>query len=206
MTEPSLRAEIFVPTPEIVSAVVEHCSQHRPWFSDWAWENPDRRAITTTHIAKLYAEMQRGEGFLWSIWRGADLVGIINIRDTEYRTNASCHFIFFDRRLADKRDLCLALIAWCFDKLELHRLSVEIPTYARALVKFARKLGFRYEAENRQPYTHKDERLEPLGLAKAYIGSRRFQATLYEGQWHDALLLSLFREEFDLGRRESQSS
>ena len=149
------------------------------------------------HLAQLYYAMSQGTGMLWGVWRDATIVGIINIGDIVPRTDGRCHFIFFDHKLADKRALCLSLMAWAFERFELHRLSAEIPTYARALAKFARKLGFRYEAEGREPYTHKDEHLEPLGLAKAYVGSRRFQATLYEGAWHDLLLLSVTREEFD---------
>lgn len=205
----TLRAELLLlPTPDTIHQIVEHCNDHRPWFADHLWNAPNRRAITTTHVAKLYADMLAGQGMLWGVWRDADIVGIINLGDIVPHTDAICHFIFFDHRLADKRDLCVSAMRWAFDRFDLHRLSVEIPTYARALVKFARKLGFRYEAEGRKPYTHKDERLEPLGLVQAYIGSRHYRANLYEGEWHDALLLSLLREEFDAlyGRSSTNTS
>lgn len=193
-----LRAELLIsPTPETIHTIIEHCCQHRAWFSDYLWDAPNRREITSAHIARMYYDMTQERAALWGVWRDSEIVGILHIGDIVPRTDAKCHFVFFDHKLADKRDLCVATMRWCFDKLDLHRLSVEIPTYARALAKFARKLGFRYEAEGREPYTHKDERLEPLGLAKAYVGSRRFASTLYEGNWHDQLCLSILREEFD---------
>ena len=194
----TLRAELLTtPTPDTVHQIVEACNAHRPWFPDHLWEHSDRRSITTAHIAKLYYAMAAGDGALWGVWRDSTIVGIISIGDVVPQTDAKCHFVFFDHKLADKRDLCINLMRWCFERLDLHRLSVEIPTYARVLAKFARKLGFRYEAEGRKPFTHRDERLDSLGLAQAYIGSRRYRATLYEGQWHDVLLLTMLREEFD---------
>jgi hypothetical protein len=182
----------FSPTPEKISYILDACAAHRPWFNDNTWADKDlRRAAANAHLADCLVN-----GKIWEVWRGADLVGLGILNEVTPKVDAQCHFLFFDHTLADKRELCINLMRWSFERLELHRLSVEIPTYARALAKFVRKLGFRYEAEGRQPYQHKDERLEPLGLAKAYIGSRRYQATLYEGRWHDVLQLSLLREEF----------
>ena len=193
----------FAPTPEKLSYILDHAEQHRPWYDDFTWEDPtQRRALANRHLAHIAVT-----GRIWEVWRGAKIVGILSLGDVVARSDATCHLLFLDHVLADKKDLCINTMRWAFERLDLHRLSVEIPTYARALAKFARKLGFRYEAEGRQPYAHKDERLEPLGLAKAYIGSRRFQATLYNGSWHDVYLLSLLREEFfDLHGRTSQIS
>ena len=193
----------FAPTPDKLQTILDACCDHRAWFSDFLWTDPvARREAARAHLATMFVH-----GKLWEVWnlQSSQLVGIIILGDIVYRTDATCHFIFFDRQLANKRDLCISLMRWAFEHMDLHRLSVEIPTYARALTKFARKLGFRYEAEGREPYQHKDERLEPLGLAKAYVGSRKYRATLYEGSWHDLLCLSLLREEFDAlyGRPEN---
>ena len=172
--------------------LLDQCCQHRPWFDDWAWEDKfERRKIVIGHIAKATTS-----GFVFEVWSGAKLVGLIILNEVAYRTDCRCHFIFFDRRLKDKQQLCLNAMRWAFDKWDLHALRVEIPTYARALAKFARKrLGFRYEAEARHFTWPRDAR--PLSEREAELGSRRHQATRYKGEWHDVLLLSVTRKEFD---------
>jgi RimJ/RimL family protein N-acetyltransferase len=178
--------------PEKIRDMLDKACEHRPWFDDYTWENPEaRRTAASKYLANAFMH-----GRLWEVWDGAKLVGVLMLDEVRYRTDARCHFIFFDRKLANKRQLCLNVMRWAFDQLELHRLSCEIPIYARALASFARKkLGFRYEMEARQPSWPKGAR--PLNERLAELGSRRYQAVLYKGSWEDVLLLSTTRKEFD---------
>jgi hypothetical protein len=78
-----------------------------------------------------------------------------------------------------------------FESIPLEVLRVELPLYAAALLKFLRKqLGFRYEAER------------VTDAATAARTSRKHKATLYKGNWQDALLLSVTRDEFAAFRME----
>ena len=179
-------------SPEKLELIVNACCEHRPWFDDPTWRDPvQRRTATVLYLS----DAARSPNRLWEVWAGANLVGLLILNKVTVHTDAHCHFIFFDHKLANKRVLCLNAMQWAFEHLDLHRLSVEIPTYARALANFARKkLGFRYEAEARTPSWPKDAK--PLSTLASCLGSRRHQATLYEGQWHDVLLLSITRQEF----------
>ena len=191
----------FIPTPDKLKTILDFCAEHRAWYQDTEWEDKENRRQSASYfIANTFLT-----GKIWEVWRlhPAELCGILLLRDIVAQTDAKCHFVFFDRKLADKHALCINTMRWCFERLKLHRLSVEIPTYATQLVKFARKLGFRYESEGRTPYKpkqdylHKYTELRPLNTIGAYVGSRKHQCVLYEGQWHDQLMLSILREEFD---------
>ena len=185
------RAEPFSPYPvEKFNTIVESCAVHRPWFSDFLWEDPQkRREAVVAYLADGY-----NNGKLWEVWRDQAVVGILLVNQLVPFQDARCHFIFFDSALADKRQLCLNLMGWAFENLPVEVLRVELPTYAKALLKFTRKLGFRYECEGRSYSWPQDA--DPLPTDVARLGSRKHHAILYDGTWHDLLLLSVTAGEF----------
>ena len=213
-TNPSPSAEpLFAvplqPTPAKLSYLLDRLCEHRPWFNDFLWEDP---AVRRRAASGRLVEGMTG-GAVWEVYRGADLVGIFLMDRVVDHTEASCHFVFFDRTLGNKAALCRDMMAWAFATLDLHLLRVEIPTHIRPLLKFVRKLGFRYEAEGRSPswprLTDEWADARPLTERQATLGSRKHHTMLYEGVWRDSLLLSLTREEFarersidEAGRRE----
>lgn len=174
-----------------IPTIIQKVCEHRPWFDDRIWSNEaHRRWAAAGYLADAWQN-----GKLWVVWHGDEVTGILVANQVNYGIDASCHFVFFDRTLANKRRICLNAMAWLFENLELEVLRVEVPTYARALANWARKkLGYRYESEARSPSWPAKE--PPLTTKQAMLGSRKHRATLYEGKWHDALLLSLTREEF----------
>ena len=161
--------------------ILDKCCEHRPWFPDHLWTDPSvRRAAANAYLAESCAN-----GRVWEVWRGAEVVGILTLRDIAPQLDASCHFIFFDRELRNKRALCRSVMRRAFEEYQLHALRVEVPEYAANLIGFLRKaLGFRFESERW------------LNLADAKKASRKYQATLYDGRWNDTYLLSVTREEF----------
>jgi RimJ/RimL family protein N-acetyltransferase len=192
MSELPCFAVPFNPYPEKLTQILDGLCQHRPWFPDELWNDPlVRRQAASRRLAEWMTD-----GVVWEAWRGDMLVGILGIDRVVPRHEAYCHFVFLDRKLSDKVDLCMSLMGWCFKALDLHILRVEIPTYARVLARFARKrLGFRYDAEApRQLSWPPGPGLSPK---EAELGSRKFHGQRYEGSWHDLLLLSLTKEEFN---------
>jgi len=191
--------------PMKLLTILDRVSEHRPWFNDFQWEDPEiRRQVSREYLADALAF-----GKLWEVWKIAetvDLVGIMLLNRVNYKIDASCHFVFFDRDLQTKRRLCLDMMAWAFQHLELQVLRIEVPTYAHALSAWARrKLGFRYESEAREIAWPEGSR--PLSKKLAELGSRKHKATFYKGEWLDALLLSITREEFEqYGRAEHEES
>ena len=182
------------------STLLDGVCSHRAWFDDAVWHDESKKRAT----AASYLADGILHGVLWEVWRGDELTGVILLNQLTLGRAGTAHFVFFDRKLADKRALCLNGMAWAFDKLDLQVIRTEVPTYARALAHWARKkLGFRWEAEDRKLSWPDDAR--PLTAREAELGSRRYRTMLYNGEWVDTLLLSLTREEFTNGRSNSQT-
>ena len=191
----------FNPYPEKLTLILDGLCQHRPWFPDQLWADPAvRRKAASRRLVEWMAD-----GMVWEAWRGDTLVGILGVDRVVPGHEAYCHFVFLDRKLSDKVDLCLSLMGWCFKALDLHILRVEIPTYARVLARFARKrLGFRYEAGPGRNLSRAPNGVQ-LTVVQAEVGCRRFHSTKYEGEWYDTLLLSITRDEF-FASSETESS
>lgn len=116
------------------------------------------------------------------------------------KLDALAHFAFFDRQLVGKRPLIQTMLTWCFEQLELRRISVEIPDHLEPLIRFARKLGFRYEGE-RAADQHDLGMLPKSINGKAQWlarwGARKERMHQDEmGNWHDVICLCLHREDF----------
>lgn len=171
------------------SDLLSKVAEHRPWYSDEIWaDEEERRNAATKHIAVALES-----GKVWEVFKGAELVGIILVEQLNYGRSGTCHFVFFDRQLANKRQLCLNTMHHLFETHNLEILRVEIPTYAKALANWVRKkLGFRWEAETRSL----SGTTKRLTAEQAAVGSRKYHVTKYKGEWHDLLLLSVTREEF----------
>lgn len=202
-SELKLFAAPLQPSPAKLETLLDRLCQHRPWFNDHLWHDPAvRRTAATLRLSEVYAR-----GLIWEVYRGPVVTGLLMLDSIVEHSSAQCHFVFFDSKLSDKHALCLDTMRWSFETLSLHTLRVEIPTHVRPLLKFVRRLGFRYEAEGRSPSWPKlgveDWRYaKPLTEKQAALGSRRHQTFLYNGRWEDALLLSVTREEFDRGWSE----
>ena len=190
--------------PFKIAYILDQVCKHRPWFSDFLWEDPKvRRTAASGYLADALAT-----GKLWEVYAmeedtEPELVGIMLVNAVDYKIGATCHFIFFDGELQSKRDLCLNMMEWAFEHLPVETLRLEIPTYAHKLSSWARrKLGFRYEAEGRPIKWPSGKR--PLTRRQAELGSRKYRATIYKGNWTDALLLSITKEEFSSVRTKSK--
>jgi len=183
----------FTPVPlDKFEAIVNACVAHRPWFHDFLW-NSGPEKVREAVIAYLADGFNNGK--LWEVWRGSELTGILLINELVPFVEGRVHMVFFDSKLADKYQLCLNLMEWAYDKIPVEVLRVEIPTYARALIKYVRKLGYVYEGEGNRRFSWPQD-TRPLTADEARLGSRKYHATLYEGSWHDVLLLSQTRDEF----------
>ena len=175
--------------------ILNSCTEHRPWYDDRLWNSGEtaRRVVASQYLADAYTG-----GALWEVWSASShvaLVGVGLFNHVSYGRDAQCHFVFFDRRLADKVTLCKAAMADAFQRFDLEALRLEVPTYAHALALWARKkLGFRYEAE-RRTFSWPQDAIA-LDEKQAMLGSRKHHATMYEGVWHDALMLSITSSEF----------
>ena len=165
----------YMPSPERFDDIVTAATAHRPWFNDYAWDNDLlKRTIVIRYLAEAFAN-----GRVWEVWRNDALVGILLVDRVNYGSDAYLHAIFFDRQLAGKRRIVLSAMQWAFEAFHLEALRSEAPAFMHILAKWMqRQLGFRFETPDGQ------------GIA----AKRR--AYLWKGKWHDALLLSVTKDEF----------
>ena len=189
-------ASDFTPDdPEQYMFIVEKICEHRAWFDDFTWEDPvKRRVAANLHLADAYSN-----GKIWEVYDveppGVTLAGIIVLNQVTLSIDAFCHFIFFDHKLAGKQAVCLDAARWAFSgPLQLEVLRVSIPTYAAMFCDWSRKrLGFRYEAEALLAGWLKKHPQSNPWLEKA---SSQRKATKHKGKWHNAVQLSLTKQEF----------
>ena len=193
----------FSPNPGAkLSYILDRLVEH-----DTIWSDFERgRRETASRI------LGSNTSVIFEVWEtqnvsaGIQPVGIILFMDVVPGVDTKCHFLFFDGKLRNKTPLLKNMMAWAFTTLHVHRLSVEIPDYAFALVKYVRQeLGFRFEAEDRT-LRQRDERTHTEGRPRwvdmtltgwqAGWGSRRYQVVRWKGGWHDSLLLSITEDEF----------
>ncbi len=189
----------------ILDRLVEHDTE----WSDF--QGTGRRELAAAHLARHYTDPTVCVLEVWRMDGAMDLCGLLGFSDIVRGVDAQFHPIFFDGRLrnaAGKRDLLLRTVDWAFRAWDLHRVSLTIPETAFALLDFARKkLGFRFEGERRiikqrraveHGHHRKSLRWQTVTPTsrEAEWGSRRYQALLKNGVWHDVLLLSLTRDEF----------
>lgn len=188
----------FEPLPvEKLATIVTACQQHKMWFDDFDWTEGEshRRAMVLARLADARSRT-------WEVYRDGNIVGILHADQIVPKVSCQAHFLFFDHELRSKRLLCLNTLDWLFTTFDLHTIRVEIPTYAAKLAGFVRKaLYFRWEAEGR-PFSWPSS-AAPLTADEAKLGSRRHQAVFHNGVWHDLLLLSLRRDEFDALKKVS---
>lgn len=147
------------------------------------------------------------ENRVWEIWKRTpevatpQLVGILLVNRIAPKLDASVHFVFFDRQLVGRRPLISTMLTWCFEQLELRRISVEIPEHLTPLIRFARKLGFRYEGEldaAQHPLAETLSRERGVNNAPEWLahwGARREQMHFDGTRWRAVVCLRLLREE-----------
>lgn len=97
-------------------------------------------------------------------------VGYIKVQDLQQEIDCNAHVVFFDRKPAEKAQLCKLVTKWLFDNFPLRRITAEVPDIYTHTIRLAEKIGFRRE------------------------GMRR-KAVCIGGQWRNVMLFGLLREE-----------
>ena len=164
----------------------------RPQWTQAPLAPADLRA----NYAALLVDQKNG---VFEVWRGDKLVGILTLHGIVPGVEATLHFVFFDGNLIGRRSLIRQFIGKCFRDFGFRRLVMAIPEPVETLVRFARKLGFRYEGEMRLQH---HAALPNLGMEHPHVwvakqGSRREQAHWQDGSWRDLIVLRLLASEYE---------
>jgi len=196
--EAKARGLYLLSNPPKTGYILDRMVEHENWWSEFQKGRREAAAGLVTDPANV----------IFEVWHEADIVGLVLLTHIVPQVDARLHFIFFDGKLNNllgKTRLLRAVMAWAFDRIPLYRMSAETPEYEHALIDYARrKLGFRFEAENRSiwirttvPGRRKKTSVERQPtLYQAACGSRKYRVVRYKGEWHDLILLSVTREEF----------
>lgn len=174
--------------------ILAHCSTMSNLFP-LPWSEDERKVL----VANILTD---SKNLYWEVWKKPpmELVGLLILTRIVPKLDALAHFAFFDRHLVGKRPLIQTMLSWCFEQLELRRISVEIPEHLEPLIRFARKLGFRYEGETLAASHPMTTALEQKGVnhAPQWVAKwgSRLEGMHFDGQaWRDVVLLRLLREE-----------
>ena len=96
---------------------------------------------------RVAALLTHPASYVWEVWQteggaAVDLTGILVLSKVDPGRDATAVYTFFDGKLRDKTEVLQWWINWAFTSLALQRLSIEIPSYAFAALRHAKKLGF----------------------------------------------------------------
>jgi hypothetical protein len=131
--------------------IVRRCAAHEAFFSDYirgcagACKGVCKDASPQCNEAKaaVVHTLMKPDSLLWEVWDGIDLVGILRLSEVVPKCNAKAHYFFFDGKMRDRTPLLQAWKQWAFKEAGLHRVTIEVPAYAKALAMHAHKyLGF----------------------------------------------------------------
>ncbi len=97
-------------------------------------------------------------------------VGIVWFGELNQVIDTNAHLVFFDRRPAEKLELCKEIVRWMFLNFPLQRITASPPVIYMATTRLLNKMGFTREGTKRK-------------------------AALIGGKWVDMAIYGITREE-----------
>lgn len=99
-------------------------------------------------------------------------VGIIYFTEVFPPFNANGHIIFWDKSFKNRAEIVRETLKNVMDEFDIHRISCIIPTFNRAAILFAKRVGLKTE-----------------GVVQEIV--------LSLGKWHNVAMLGIVRSDFD---------
>lgn len=86
-----------------------------------------------------------------SLWlETTDGNGLVYLLNVTKGLSATAHFIFWDRRLRGKEELCRSALKFAITNIPLVKVNVFLPDFAPKLARFIVRLGFQHEGKIRR--------------------------------------------------------
>lgn len=142
-------------TPEKLQFLWDEESKFRSLFSDLTRGDFDN-----------YLAVYMDPNSIWvEVMDGPQTVGIICWMGMQTVIDVEAHITFFDRRPAEKLELCKKLARWFFEKNpQVHRMSASIPIIYHATIRLAEHIGFKREGLKRQSQLLGGKRIDEVLL------------------------------------------
>jgi hypothetical protein len=146
MQEPIMRVgkwEVrqMVLTPHKVERIWKQLQQYKTLFSD----------LTAGDYNGWVSYITNPYTYWLEIYDEVELVGVIYLEDMERVIDAEAHVMFFDRRPAEKKEVCFAILDHIFETFPmLNRITLNVPIIYWATQRLAKDLGFTREGVRRR--------------------------------------------------------
>lgn len=149
-------------TPEKLKWLWEEMNRYRTLFSDLTRGDVSNFYDLITSPNSLWLEIYED---LAPVSLQHKMIGIAYWTGMQNLMDADAHLIFFDRKPAEKADLCREIIRWFFKhNPEFHRMSATLPHIYHATIRLAKKIGFKIEGRRRQSQLMGGRRIDEVML------------------------------------------
>jgi hypothetical protein len=157
MLETPKGTKILELTPEKIDSIWAKLQNIKGLFDDFATGRLDIFLKGLLQPSTIWLELEDGNGILYAT-------------DVVVGLSAQVHFVYWDRKLAPRRQFTLDCLQWLINIADLQKINAVIPAFCTAAIHFAKKLGFTVE-----------------GVIRRY--------SINGGRLYDAVHLGMIREE-----------
>jgi len=126
--------------------------------------------LTINDVPNFIAVVTSENSLWFEVRENNVLIGIVWFGEMHQVTDCLGHMVFFDRRPAEKKQVCVLIVKWMFSNFPLERISVNVPVIYDRTLSLLRTIGFTTEGKKRH-------------------------ASLIGGKWQDHILYGITREE-----------
>jgi len=144
-------------TPEKINMIWEKLQNIKGLFDDFATGRLDIFLKGLLQPSTLWLELEDGNGIVYAT-------------DIVIGLSAQVHFVYWDRKLAPRRQFTMDCLQWLVNIADLQKINAIIPAFCTAAIHFTKKLGFTVE-----------------GVIRRY--------SINGGRLYDAVHLGMTREE-----------
>lgn len=120
-----------------ITELWERFSAIRGMFDDDRKDRPDIFVTNLKRRDSLWLERTDGNGILYLL-------------DIKENLSATAHFVYWDRKLSGREDFTMGCLKWAVERLNLEKVTLYLPHFATAAIRFATRLGFRKEGQIRR--------------------------------------------------------
>ena len=152
-------------TPQKAAKILEETFKIESMFNDYQPACPELCGQCILCMRRKYAiasNIWNPRALAYEVWKGAEFVGIMYVRDIQPGHDALAEFTFWDEDLLSKSTIINQVLEKVVfnGQLGLHRVTVEVPytRKLRGLHRFLlRKLGFMEEGTKREAMLYNGE-------------------------------------------------